>query len=282
MVAGNNRIGYLYTTIPDVYSSALGNLSLTSQYKVSLMMGNQSSGNDVITHLKKCELLKNAERYDFMCAEAVLPGSTFDTGEEFGSRQGVSERFPNRRVFSDFNLTFYVDKEYDLVRLFEEWMNFIDPIYDENGAYNGDPRSYAGGYLGRNDYFRFKYPNSYKRNIAITKFERDFLNKPNDRGGGGTTNQTTLTYYFVDAFPTNLTALPLSYEGSTITKTTINFSYTRYTVNKHKGSYLPSIQNQQNNSNPDQPNNQSKEYYGPAFESNVSAYKDAFTDYSDY
>ena len=42
-----------------------------------------------------------------------------------------------------------------------------------------------------------------------------------------------MTYFFNDAFPTNLTALPLSYEGSTITKTTVNFSYSRYTVTKN-------------------------------------------------
>ena len=66
-------------------------------------------------------------------------------------------------------------------------------------------------------------------------FYHHMVNSPNKVGGGGTKNHTTLTYQFIDAFPTNITALPLSYEGSTITKTTINFSYSRYIVMSHKG-----------------------------------------------
>ena len=63
---------------------------------------------------------------------------------------------------------------------------------------------------------------------------RDALQNPNDPNSP-TKNQNLLTYRFIDAFPTNITALPLSYEGSTITKTTINFSYTRYTTIKNTG-----------------------------------------------
>ena len=173
--------------------------------------------------------------YDFMCAEAVLPGATFDVGEESGSRQGIIERFPTRRIYSDFNLTFYVDAEYNVIRLFEEWMNYIDPLYDKDGFYDGSPNGQGQGrFKQKENYFRFQYPDTYKKNIAITKFEKNFLVKPNQ--SSATIDQSTMTYYFMEAFPTNLTALPLSYEGSTITKTTINFSYTRYTVDKHIGT----------------------------------------------
>ena len=69
-----------------------------------------------------------------------------------------------------------------------------------------------------------------------------------------TKNQNLLTYQFIDAFPTNITALPLSYEGSTITKTTINFSYTRYTTLKHTGVEItPNTSSPTNSANPDQP-----------------------------
>jgi hypothetical protein len=45
-----------------------------------------------------------------------------------------------------------------------------------------------------------------------------------------------LTYYFVNAFPTQLTALPVTYEGSTITKTTVTFNYDRYVILNHQGT----------------------------------------------
>jgi hypothetical protein len=255
MANATANIGQLYATVP-VVQSKLGSLSLTSQYKASLLLGSPQKPNksptNLTEHLTNCNLLKDTDKYDFMCAEAVLPGSTFDVSEEFGSRQGVIERFPNRRVYSDFNLTFYVDRQYDLIRLFEEWMNYIDPIYDQNGQYNGKEEGYQLGYRESNNYYRFKYPNTYKKSIAITKFERDFLPNPNSIGGP-LNNPTSLTYFFVDAFPTNLTALPLSYEGSTITKTTVNFSYTRYTVNKNIGKYIQSTENSKNPAVPDQP-----------------------------
>ena len=238
----NNAIGKLYISMPEVQKRIFDtDLSLTSQFKVSLLLGDYPP--ELSNHLKKCGLLnaKDVERYDFLCLEATLPGSTFDMGEEYGSRQGIIERFPTRRIYSDFNLTFYVDSDYNVVRLFEEWMNYIDPLYykESNGTSNGTSK-YSGSSTGQSDskyrdnnnYFRFSYPNTYKKNIAITKFERDFIENPNNKKSKPK-GPISMTYFFIDAFPTNLTALPLSYEGSTITKTTVNFSYSRYTVTKN-------------------------------------------------
>lgn len=251
--ANTYRVDPLYvkmTTPRDMGGSSLpsvqemfGNLSLTSQFKVNMFLGGATSANskdnDLVSYLNACGITNNVSKtftYDFMCAEAVLPGATFDVGEESGSRQGIIERFPNRRIFSDFNLTFYVDNEYNIIRLFEEWMNFINPIYRTEGEQTAK-NSGQVGFESSENYFRFKYPNQYKRIIAITKFERDFLSNPNNPKSP-TETQNLLTYQFIDAFPTNITALPLSYEGSTITKTTINFSYTRYTTVKHKGTQI--------------------------------------------
>ena len=274
MATASNKIGNLYVNYEDVRKNYLSELSLTSQFKVSLLLG---SPTKLTEYLKKCgliETLNEIERYDFMCAEAVLPGSTFDMGEEYGSRQGVIERFPNRRIFSDFNLTFYVDREYNLIRLFEEWMNYIDPIYDDQGIGKASPAGQVR-FLDNNSYFRFKYPNTYKKVIGITKFERDMVKEPNTKGSGFK-DHTTLTYQFIDAFPTNITALPLSYEGSTITKTTVNFSYSRYVVMRHTGigDQQFGVGAQQSPSNPEQPSTTNKEYYGPAFNTDLQAYRD--------
>jgi hypothetical protein len=228
----------------------------------------------LIKYLSDCGITNDSSKtltYDFMCAEAVLPGATFDVGEESGSRQGIIERFPNRRVYSDFNLTFYVDNQYNIIRLFEEWMNFINPIYrfSTNGSFEQQPASPSGqgGFEDANNYFRFRYPDQYKRIISITKFERDFLVNPNDPNSP-TKNQNLLTYQFIDAFPTNITALPLSYEGSTITKTTINFSYTRYTTIKNTGvEPSPNTPRPTSSANPDKPTPKTTpdQFYGPGY-----------------
>lgn len=251
--------GSSLASVRDIY----GGLSQTSQFKISMYLGRNIQGaeedKELNAHFTRCGLFSNqsdAFRYDFFCSEATLPGATFNMGEEQGSRQGMMERFASKRIFSEFDLTFYVDSDYKIIRLFEEWMNFINPLYDDEGIYNGSPRAQVG-YLNRSSYYRFRYPNQYKRLLAITKFERDFLPNPNIPDSG-LNDPPMLTYQFIDAFPTNLTALPLSYEGTTITKTTVNFSYSRYLTWKHGGGLSSDVPRRSTaeSGNPDQPRTQ--------------------------
>lgn len=43
-----------------------------------------------------------------------------------------------------------------------------------------------------------------------------------------------MTYRMIDAFPTNLTSIPVTYEGSVITKTRVSFSYSRYVIERNQ------------------------------------------------
>jgi hypothetical protein len=208
-----------------------GALSVTSQFKVSLHLANNgTTGLD--DWLKKSgvitENIQTNNFYDFFCAEAALPGVVFDTADEFGSRQGVLEKFPTKKVYTDFTITLYVDNEYQNIRLFEEWMNYINPVYTStsNGPFPASEIG-QGGANSTTDFFRVRYPDSYRRTISISKFERDFYT-------GGRDQPTTLTYRMIDAYPTNITAIPVTYEGSQITKTTISFTYSRYVIEKYK------------------------------------------------
>jgi hypothetical protein len=241
-----------------------GELSVTSQFKVTLYLGDTypttNSDSDINAWLVTCGVLGsnlfnggasylNSLRYEFMCNETSLPGASFSMLEETGSRQGMVERFPNRRDFPDVTMTFYVDAEYGIIRLFEEWMNFINPLYTTKGRLtSGNPKGGVGQF-GDEQFFRFRYPNTYKRNLAISKFERDFFIDPNIRNVEKTPSM--LTYKFINAFPTNLTALPVTYEGSTITKTTVTFNYDRYVVLNHFGTGQNNYQNTNTTENGD-------------------------------
>ena len=227
------------SSLPSV-SDLFGELSVTSQFKVTLFMGDtissENSDSDINAWLVSCGVLGSnlkSLRYEFMCNETVLPGTTLTTSEEFGSRQGLTETFPTKRNFEPITMTFYVDSEYGIIRLFEEWINFINPLYNETGrSPKGNPR---GGVDRDNnwEFFRFRYPNTYKRRIAVTKFERNFTQLAD-----GVSNPTMLTYQMLNAYPTNLTALPVTYEGSTITKTTVTFAYDRYIILKNSRSKI--------------------------------------------
>jgi hypothetical protein len=218
-----------------------GELSVTSQFKVTLFFGDTAStrdaDRDINSWLVSCGVLGSnlqSLRYEFMCNETSLPGASLSMLEETGSRQGIVERFPNRRDFPEITMTFYVDAEYGIIRLFEEWLNFINPLYNTKGRLvSGNPRGGVGQF-DNEQFFRFRYPNTYKRDIAITKFERDIFVNPNTKDVEKTPSM--LTYKFINAFPTNLTALPVTYEGSTITKTTVSFNYDRYVILNHFGT----------------------------------------------
>jgi hypothetical protein len=82
-----------------------------------------------------------------------------------------------------------------------------------------------------------RYPNQYKTKVSIIKFERGFWRNPNevvkdDKIKKKLQQQPILVYDFIDAFPMNISAIPFSYDGSSITKVTVNFNYARYTVSK--------------------------------------------------
>lgn len=230
-----------YTKIQDV-QSRFGGLTQTSQFMVNLGLNSGSSiYGQVEGHLSNANVFDDrngTSDFNFFCSDATLPGSAFDVMEVQGARQGLIERMPNRRVYTDFDLTFYVDSEYKILRLFEEWMNYIDPITNADGQYLGDPRGMTG-FGDPNCFYRLRYPNSYKRPIVIHKFERGFLKDKSMNKFSSDLKEkrksNILSYIFLEAFPTNIQAIPFSYDGSTLTKVSVNFSYTRYLVTQNAG-----------------------------------------------
>lgn len=224
-----------------------GKLSLSSQFKVALHLTNGGTGDVLSNYLTRLKLTDNAiknEYYNFSCAETTLPGASFDTFEESGSRQGVIEKFPSKRVYTPFTMTFYVDNDYRLIRLFEEWMNYINPVYTSNGLFPGSETG-QGNAKDSTDFYRLRYPDSYRRIISVVKFERNFIKYRNPATSsqeelrnsvGQLGNVPSITYRMIDAFPTNITGMPVSYEGSTILKTTVEFSYSRYVIERNAGT----------------------------------------------
>jgi len=253
--SGQPSVGLFYTPISGkvrsdraLLKSALdmiGEISVTSQFKVSLHLS-PNGISDLESWLAKDGLLDNSDKvtsYDFMCSDTSLPGAAFNTFDEIGSRQGVKETFPARREFPPFSMEFYVDSEYRMIRLFEEWMNFINPIYTSAGE--ATPNSIGSGYGGaknRSDFFRLRYPNEYKRIISVTKFERDFfIDKSKSLGilGTGANRQTSITYRMIDAFPSNIASIPVTYQGSIVTKSIIEFKYSRYVIERNRRELPP-------------------------------------------
>lgn len=235
-----NSVLPLYKKINDAQSD-LFPLSLTAEFKVSLNLGYDDSSGGLSSWLTKCGIANSPQdlaRYDFFASDVTLPGASFDMAESMGDRQGTIERFAQRRLYAPLSVSFYVDSDYNMLRLFEEWMNFINPIHNSSGRYEG---SYQGQneHASRNNYYKFRYPDDYKRNVIVTKFEKDFYQGLNmnetrigryakSRSGDNLIPGSLICYQFIDTFPSNIVAIPLSYDGTQVTKVTIEFQYLRY------------------------------------------------------
>ena len=248
--ASSNRVDPLYLKVatPRVTDSGRNalpsakdlfkGLSVSSQFKISLHLNRNVTGaNNLDGHLTRSGIFddysSSSMSYDFFASEAILPGVNFDMTEQPGSYQGVLEYLPTRRVWPDFEVTFYIDDQYNILRLFEEWVNYINPLYSVDGQYSGGSNA-QDGMVDTNSYYKLRYPGKYKRKISITKFERSFFNNPN-ASNGSLNAQPLLSYQLIDAFPKQVTAVPVSYDGSTLSRVTIIFGYTRYITVKDTG-----------------------------------------------
>ena len=200
--------------------SRLLNVAQSSLYRLTL-----SVPSAVQNKLKGSLSSIDYDNIDLLCCEATLPGSSLTTHEVNNDYHGVTEKMAYRRMYDEtIGLTFYVDRNYKIVELMETWMNYISGMNDAN--------LYKDPYVS----YRMAYPNSYKNNIYLTKFERDHFSSQSNLV------RTTLDYTFVQAFPLALTSMPVSYEGSDVLKCSVSFNFMRYVTQKTRSSSLKSAE----------------------------------------
>ena len=143
-----------------------------------------------------------AEDIGLLCSDAVLPGSALASVDARGDFQGVIEKFAHTRNFTQKNLEFYVDNDYKILKFFEHYIEFI------TGSSAADPTSDTY-------HFRLNFPSDYKMNeTRIVKFERDY--------------NRFLEYRFIGLFPLSLQSTRVSYQGSSVLKANVTFSFDRY------------------------------------------------------
>jgi len=182
-----------------------------SQIKSSLLRPALTSHFEVFIALPDFAKISNNVTKDqlyLQCSEASLPGSSLATFEINNDHHGVTERHAYRRIFDErIDLTFYVDaNNYLPIRTFETWIG---------GIVNGNAD--VGDLAKSNYYYAARYPEEYRTNLYITKFERSY-----EQDG------SNIKYTFLDAFPISISAMPVSYDSSNLLKCTVGFTYLRY------------------------------------------------------
>ena len=202
--------------------SRVMNLAQTSSYAISLQ-----PPRDVLNFLRARGFTYNTDgkNVELLCSEASIPGSSLATHDQVGDYYGAREQFAYRRIYDDtFDVQFYVDRNYNTIRFFETWMDYIVGQTGTTNEYKGDTAIY-----------RMSYPKGanggYKSNIYMTKFEKEITGP-------------ALYYTYVGAFPKAMQKAAVSYGPSDILRVNVQFSYIRHVVDTDFSS-AKSITNRQ-------------------------------------
>ena len=192
----------------------LGKVSLNNQYQVHIT----GISFELKRYLKQYYDIPNdyanGNKVGIMCAEATLPTSSFATSEVKDNYQGINQQFAHTRIYVESDFSFYVDQDYNVLKFFEGWMDYISGDDNFMGITRDDDVNY---------YRRFNYPMNrdnkvgYKSGaLTITKFEKNLDPKK------------SITYDFVNAFPKSITSIPVQYGAADVLKVNVQFAYDRY------------------------------------------------------
>ena len=188
----------------------IGQTALTNNYLVTIpalssgVGNNKNLANHILSYGRLTDDQFVSRKLGLLCSEASLPTSSYATAEVKDNFIGVTQEFAHTRLYADTDFTFYVDNNYDSIKFFEAWMDFISGT--------GPAQNTSKGYFRR-----MNYPDNYKvSEMKIYKFERDI--------------SRVLEYKFINAFPKGMTSIPVSYGAADLLKVTVSFNYDRYIV----------------------------------------------------
>ena len=206
---------YVSAITPRDAIEVFGNLSQNNHYQVSF----NALPPAVEEHIARKFAVYDSNYWmgskgGIMCSSASLPGTNLATTDVKDNFMGIPQQFAHTRMYTESEFTFYVDRDYTNLRVFEGWIDYISSGSEDNDNEDMDE-------LNANYYRRMRYPNTYKSStMYITKFEKDI-----DEGG------KRIDYLFVNAFPRAVIAVPVAYGNAEILQVTVQFVYDRYIMN---------------------------------------------------
>ena len=212
--------------------SRITNLAQTSVYQIKIQPPSglfallKETGRDL-------DYNRAGENIELLCDSAVLPGSSFATHEPTNDYAGVTEKMAYRRMYDGtLDLSFMVDRNYNVIEMLDGWLDFISGV-----GITGSRQSYKS----RHANYRMTYPEQYRTELYLTKFEKD-VSYPDDFGDvieGILDPPKQLLYTFVGAFPSSVTSTPVSYGPSDVLRVNVSFSYMRYVRERKNVQFNP-------------------------------------------
>ena len=140
----------------------------------------------------------DSDEFSILCKAAQLPASNIAAIDV--PFRGRIFKVAGDRTFDTWTVTVINDNDFKIRTAMESWMQFVGQYADGSGATN---------------------PGSYQVNASVTQFARNAsaLNKVDTTG-----LSAAKEYVFYGIFPTNISAIDLSYDtGDTIEEFTVEF-----------------------------------------------------------
>jgi len=217
-MAGNIP-GTKYST--SSFLDKFGNIAQSSQYRAHIVFPNA-----VRSELRANNIDSNLlNEIGVLCKATSLPGSSLATHEIANDFYGVTQKNVYKRQFDNtIDLTFFIDADYQTLYTFEGWMEYIMPLMGQN-------------LKGSNAYYTAEYPENYKADLYIHKFNKDYHGvegwRENARPATYKYGQPgEIVYTFLGAFPQNISSAVVSYDPSSNLEFTVTFAYERYITDK--------------------------------------------------
>ena len=151
-------------------------------------------------------------KFSFLCKAAQLPASTVaSVAVPFRGRE---LKVAGDRTFEPWTVTIINDEDFGLRTAFEAWMNKLSKLNDATGVTN---------------------PTSYMTNAFVKQLGRGSKNFADKNDGGE--SAILRTYKFYDIFPTNVSAIELSYDSTnTIEEFQVEFQVQYFTIGEQEES----------------------------------------------
>jgi hypothetical protein len=148
---------------------------------------------DIPIPLTLLPYLKTSSNLRYRCENANLPGRTLATIEQ--KTYGPVEKFPYMTTYNDIDLTFIVDGDMSQKVFFDAWINYINPLYNNN----------------------FRYKSDYATDLRITQYD--------------VKNEATYSVDLYEAYPISINQLDLDWSNDSYHKLTVTFAYTKWKNN---------------------------------------------------
>ena len=145
-------------------------------------------------------------KFSFLCKAAQLPASTVASVPV--AFRGRELKVAGERTFDPWTVTIINDEDFGLRTSFEAWMNKLSKLNDATGVTN---------------------PTSYMTNAYVKQLGRGKTKFAEVNSGGD--SSVLRTYKFYDIWPSNVSAIELSYETTnTVEEFTVEFQVQYFTI----------------------------------------------------